>query len=377
MKRFSSEPETLPAPVADASLLQARGVMAVIAVSAVLSLITANECHSTLILRDSSTPMLPSIAYGAVMWLWWGLIALIMHLLSRRFPQVLTFTTKAAFLHLAAGIILSILHMELLQRTLEAGFYSTAWRNAYSMLNYISIARFGEDLLIYGMIFGISGFLHMQSARQIQAMEQLSLEKQLSQAQLQALQMQMEPHFLFNTLNAITSLVAQGRNSEATETLGHLNTILRTTLQRRSPRKVPFTEELRVIESYLAIQKVRFADRLEVTISASSEALQGLIPCFLLQPIVENAIQHGIAPTEEGGLIETEVTRVGDTLWITIRDNGAAAKNSVTQGHGIGLRNTRERLAFFYPGAHEFDAAPLAAGGYQVTIQIPYERAAA
>ena len=131
-------------------------------------------------------------------------------------------------------------------------------------MNYATISRFGEDLLIYALIFGISGFLQLQSEKQLQAIATLSLEKQLSQAQLQALQMQMQPHFLFNTSNAITSLVAQGRNAEATKTLTYLNAILRTTLQRRAPEKVPFTEELRVIESYLAIQKVRFAIALKL-----------------------------------------------------------------------------------------------------------------
>jgi sensor histidine kinase YesM len=186
--------------------------------------------------------------------------------------------------------------------------------------------------------------------------------------------MQMEPHFLFNTLNALASLVAQGRNREASTTLEHIDTILRTTLQRRAPEKVPFAEELRVIESYLAIQQVRFAHRLQVKIEVSPEALEGLVPCFLLQPIVENAIQHGIAPLETGGLIETSVKRIGDTLWMQVRDNGCGLESSLNKGHGIGMQNTRERLAYFYPNTHEFSAVAPPAGGYEVTIQIPYER---
>ncbi len=115
------------------------------------------------------------------------------------------------------------------------------------------MSSFGEDLIIYGFLFGFSGFLHLQAHRQKDALLKLELEKQLSEAQLKALQMQMEPHFLFNTLNAITSLMEQGNNSEAMTTLSHLNTILRRTLERRAPEKVPCAEELRVIESYLAI----------------------------------------------------------------------------------------------------------------------------
>ena len=160
------------------------------------------------------------------------------------------------------------------------------------------------------------------------------------------------------------------------KTLGHLNTILRMTLQQRAPEKVPFVDELRVVESYLAIQKVRFADRLQIKVEATPEALEGLVPCFLLQPIVENAIQHGIAPRATGGLVETYVKRVGDTLWMQVRDNGCGPNGSRSKGHGIGIQNTRERLAYFYPDAHEFHAVAPAGGGYEVRIQNPYESAA-
>ncbi len=189
--------------------------------------------------------------------------------------------------------------------------------------------------------------------------------------------MQMEPHFLFNTLNAITSLMAQGRNKEAIKTMTYLNNILRTTLQRKAPEKVPFSEELRVVESYLAIQQVRFAGRLEVKIDATPEAMDGLVPCFLLQPIVENAIKHGISPMEAGGLIETSIKRSGDTLLMQVKDNGRGHGNFNTKGHGIGMQNIKERLAYFYPGAYEFTAVAPVGGGYEVTIQIPFERALA
>ena len=280
--------------------------------------------------------------------------------------------------HVAAAGLISYVHLEALQLTIRLdSMYWHRWGEAYSSLSYLNLGRYSLDLAIYGVVFGLSGFLYMQSQRQQDAIQKMELERQLTQAQLKALQMQMEPHFLFNTLNAITSLVAQGRNQEAMKTLTHLNTILRTTLARKSPEKVPFAEELRVIESYLAIQQVRFAGRLQVKIEASEEALDGLIPCFLLQPIVENAIQHGIAPKAAGGLIETNVKRVGDTLWMQVRDNGRGPGDSGTKGHGIGMQNTRERLAYFYPDAHEFHAMAPADGGYEVTIQIPYERALA
>jgi LytS/YehU family sensor histidine kinase len=187
--------------------------------------------------------------------------------------------------------------------------------------------------------------------------------------------MQMEPHFLFNTLNAITSLMVQGRSNEAIKTTTHLSDFLRTTLQRDAPEKVPFAEELRIVENYLAIQQVRFAGRLTIKIDASDEAMDGLVPCFLLQPLVENAIQHGIAPKRQGGLIETSVARMGDKLWMQVKDDGCGADSPSTKGLGIGLQNIRERLAYFYPNSYEFRTESPTSGGFEVTIQIPYERA--
>jgi sensor histidine kinase YesM len=261
-----------------------------------------------------------------------------------------------------------------LQQTLRvAGNYWPDWGLAYSTLNYQTQARFGVDLALYGFVFAMSALLNMQTEIQQSAVLKVELEKRLSQAQLKALQMQMEPHFLFNTLNAITTLVDLKRNEEASGTLAHLNTILRTTLQRRAPEKVPFVEELRVIKSYLAIQQVRFAERLQIKIETTPEALDGLVPCFLLQPIVENAVQHGIAPMKGGGLIETQVKRIGDRLWMQVRDNGAGPGAALSEGYGIGIQNTRERLAYFYPGTHEFAVTSPEGGGFEVTIQIPYE----
>ena len=111
-------------------------------------------------------------------------------------------------------------------------------------------------------------------------------------------------------------------------------------------------------------------------IQASEEALKGLIPCFLLQPIVENAVQHGIAPKAGGGLIETHAERLGDRLWMRVRDTGSGEPAGATTGHGIGMKNTKDRLTHFYPGEHDFSASALPSGGFEVTIEIPFESAA-
>jgi signal transduction histidine kinase len=353
------------------------GLLAILAIASALTVMTANECHTNFVISHTSASFTPSLLFGFVTWFWWVGMAIGLWQFARLGP-VLRFSTTTLPFHLATACLLGMLHLALLQRTVQwAGVHWPAWGSLYSTLNLETRQRFGIDFVIYGFIYGVSGLLHSQLEAQRTIVQKLELERRLSQAQLRALQMQLEPHFLFNTLNALNSLVDLGRNKEASQALAHLNTILRSALQRKAPEKIPFVEELRVMESYLAIQQVRFADRLQVKIETTPEALEGLVPCFLLQPIVENAIHHGIASLETGGVVETSVKRVGDKLWMQVRDNGAGPSQSPGKGHGIGISSTRERLAYFYPDNHEFAAAARETGGYQVTIQIPFERAKA
>jgi LytS/YehU family sensor histidine kinase len=183
----------------------------------------------------------------------------------------------------------------------------------------------------------------------------------------------MEPHFLFNTLNAITTLVELGRQKEASEMLAHLNAILKSTLTRTTPEKVPLSQELEMVENYLAIEQVRFADRLRIEMKVDPGALDGLVPCFLLQPIVENAIRHGIARCENEGKVEASALREGGFLHLLIRDSGPGLHGHTKPGHGIGLKNTKERLAHFYQD-YEMKAGAMETGGFEVAIRIPYER---
>lgn len=363
----------------DLRILPVRPSAALAAVSliaGILSILTARECHLNLEAHGLHAPFSPSLLYGCVIWGWWVLFTVLLWHLAARWPIILKPSAWAIVGNLGIACALAAAHLSFLQHTVQfASARWPTWGRHYATHGVEDPEHFGVEVVLYGFIYGVCAFLHSRMQTQHALIQKLKVERQLTQAQLKALQAQMEPHFLFNTLNALASLVAQGRNMEASKTLAHLDTILRTTLRRRAPEKVPFAEELRVIESYLAIQKVRFADRLQVKIEATPEAMEGLIPCFLLQPIIENAIQHGIAPRAAGGLIETSVKRVGSSLWMQVKDNGCGADSSGTKGHGIGIQNTKERLAHFYPDAYEFRAVAPMDGGYEVTIQIPYESA--
>jgi LytS/YehU family sensor histidine kinase len=204
----------------------------------------------------------------------------------------------------------------------------------------------------------------------------LESEATAREAQLQALRYQLQPHFLFNTLNAISSLVVSKQPERATEMIAKLAALLRNTLSFPEVHVVTLREELAVTEEYLSIEQVRFGPRLAVSLSVSPEASEAQVPRFLLQPIVENAIRHGIANCESEGMVEASATRNGDLLHVLVRDTGPGRISAQPNGHGIGLKNTRERLAHFYPAGYQMEAQPLHSGGFEVSITIPYESVA-
>jgi LytS/YehU family sensor histidine kinase len=278
-------------------------------------------------------------------------------------------------MHIAVAATLGAVHLLVLWGLGFVSLGPSRYQNSALMWRYLmNVNRYGIEILIYGFVFGIIGIIQHQMRAQREKVRSLELERQLSAAQLRALQMQLEPHFLFNALNAITTLVELDRNAEAAEMLGHLNAILKSTLKRTAPEKVPLAQEFEIVENYLAIEQVRFADRLRIEIKVEPNALDSLVPCFLLQPIVENAIRHGIAHCESDGLVQASARRDGDLLRLEVRDSGKGFSGNTKPGNGIGLKNTRERLAHFYDKTYDMKAGPLETGGFEVAIAIPYER---
>jgi sensor histidine kinase YesM len=340
------------------------GVVIIALLSGALALATASECHSI--------THLPSLIYGIVLWGWWGCIAAALWLIGSHKPSVLRFSLPALCLQVLLGFILALAHLLLMGAVSSS---TPEWHAQRPVLtDALSLNRFGIEILIYGFIFGIAGIVQFQIRAQRDAIRALELEKQLSAAQLRALQMQLEPHFLFNTLNAITTLVELGRQAEAAEMLGHLNALLKSTLKRTAPEKVPLSQELEIVENYLAIEQVRFADRLHIEIRVDPGALDSLVPCFLLQPIVENAIRHGIAPNARHGWIEIHADRTEADLTLQIRDSGDGLppERLMALNRGVGLENTRARLEHLYPSAFQFSFTNLDRG-FCVTVRIPFQ----
>ncbi|MGH7470584.1 MAG: sensor histidine kinase, partial [Longimicrobiales bacterium] len=209
--------------------------------------------------------------------------------------------------------------------------------------------RFHIALMIYAAILTITqGALYY---RQTQARELhlARLEGQLARARLQALNAQIRPHFLFNTLHTIGQLWRSGRSDDADAVLDHLGSLFHKVQSSTSQMEVPLSEELELVREYLAIEEARFRDRLRTTVHAEPQTLDCLVPPLILQPLVENAVRHGISAVSTAGALQVSAAVEGALLRLTVRDDGPGIGAGQTRpGSGTGLRNTRERLASLY-----------------------------
>ena len=213
--------------------------------------------------------------------------------------------------------------------------------------------------------------------RRSQERERRSLElaASLARAKLEALRMQLQPHFLFNTLNAISTLVHRDPRA-ADEMIGNLSDFLRLTLENADRQEIPLGEELKFVEHYLAIERVRFGERLRVEVAVPADLLATPVPSLLLQPLVENAVRHGLEPLGSGGLLRIVGKRQGDRLWLAVIDNGRGLPATPPERSGIGMANTRERLSARYGAAASVSLHPAEGGGTSAEILLPLKSVA-
>ncbi len=342
-----------------------------------LAIATAIQCQASAATQMPNPGWTPSLLYGAVLWLWWAVVGSFLWKAGNRWMGLWHISLRHASLQAVVGVVVALAHVGLLHETIHWMVFVWPYlkKLGFERLVFFEPGRIALDLLLYMVVWGACAASRTQIARQREAIQTAELKEQLSAAHLSALQMQLEPHFLLNTLNAINALVEDGCQKEASQTLAHLNEILKSTLGRETPEKVTLAQELAVVEHYLAIEQIRFADRLRVEMSIDPGALDSMVPCFLLQPIVENAIRHGISPLQNAGVIQASIERDGDMLHLSVRDNGPGLTSKANRGHGIGLRNTEGRLAHFYPQQYKMRSGDRTSGGFEVSITIPYERA--
>lgn len=301
----------------------------------------------------------------------WGLLTPGVLWLSRRFSFSRPNWRRRIAQHIGIALLVSILANAFHQLLFNA--LLPGRRPPLDPERLLLSFRFLDELMVYFFIlaagFARNYFLQYRERQQ----ESVHLRAQLAEARLAALRMQLNPHFLFNTLHAILPLVE--RNPSGVRTMiVRLSELLRHSLDGSDEPEVILKEELQFLRSYLDIQQVRLGDRLEVHEEIEPDVLDAMVPNLILQPLVENAIKHGISQVREAGHIWVRAWREGENLCLSVRDNGPgdAGSGKAEEGHGVGLRNTQARLEQLYGSAQDFVLREAEGGGFVVVITLPY-----
>jgi two-component system LytT family sensor kinase len=305
-------------------------------------------------------------------WYVYGVLSLPVVWLARRFPPERGSRWVTAAIHLAAAMAFSLAFI--LVRTLVGEVDGLLTREPASfaeIFHPLLVRTFPFNLLVYGVILSVSHALDYYRKYHERTVQTLELEKHLTEARLQALLHQLKPHFLFNTLNGIASLMHTDVDA-ADRMLVRLSELLRITMSHTGAPQTTLREEVAFLERYLDIEKIRFRNRLEVVIAVDEDAIDAQVPSLILQPMVENAMRHGVEPHARMGLIELRGTRQEGNLVLTVSDNGAGIVDGAPKREGIGVANTRARLIELYGERQKFELVNKPEGGLCVRITIPF-----
>jgi signal transduction histidine kinase len=312
----------------------------------------------------------------------WYIAALMMPAivwLARRFPFDTGHKIRAVVAHSGGALAFAFVHfvgitsMRFLLWPDGGKYPSVPWSSYFQRR---ALEQLDWSLMVYAVIVGVShaiAFYHESQERKLKAAQ---LETRLVEARLKTLEAELHPHFLFNTLHAISTLVHRDPES-ADRMISRLSDLLRITFDRTGEPKVSLKEEIDFLQKYLDIEQTRFQDRLTVHVSVEPDALDGDVPRMILQPIVENAIKHGIAGRHGGNQIQILAGRDGDRLWMQVRDNGGGLQVRTLKAlrTGVGLSNTRARLDCLYGRHYRLEFSDKH-GGLSVLIAIPFQRVA-
>lgn len=278
---------------------------------------------------------------------------------------------------LAATYVLSLANNALgMAMAVATGWESSssfAWADMFGGIDDCWLA-----LIAFCAIHAVVAYYAELKHEQVRRAEAMSLARD---AELRALRYQLHPHFLFNALNAISSLVANGRHGDARHMIARLGDFLRATLDGTDSHEVALADEIALTETYLAIEKARLGDRLQLKWNVGPDVLAVSVPYLLLQPLVENAIRHGIALRSQPGKLDIVLSRHGDRLRVQVRNDGVPSPelpgNETQRPSMLGLRNVSERLAKLYPGEHAMATRADDDGSYQVDIELPFRESTA
>jgi len=329
--------------------------------------ISGLQIQISMLSHHHSWPLL--IGYQVLVWSLWIAITLAIGVLLRRAPLVPARPGPIA-LHVAAALAFAALHT-------AASVGIELWLKPYDLRNPTEFTeRFSDiairliplEILLYGLVvlaYHVAASAARERERERQAAQ---LETSLAEARLQALKLQIQPHFLFNTLNGISSLVRGGESAQAIGMIGGLSDLLRYSLDHGGGARVPLEEEAAMVGRYFDIQRLRFSDRLEVELDLAPETSRAAVPVLLLQPLAENAIQHGVARSQAKGRVTVRARRQGDELCIEVFNTGTLAVGAPS---GIGLSTTTSRLAQMY-GDRACIELREEDGGVVARVRIPW-----
>jgi two-component system LytT family sensor kinase len=309
-------------------------------------------------------------------WLPWALATPFVLRLGRRFPPTQLRPLSTWLRHFAACIAID-LAFSAWSATLEKLTNPYAMPNPGKFLQLLSGKFYGgllSSFILYGTILLVSYLLDSRERLARQQTEAARLNEQLMKAQLSALRRQIEPHFLFNTLNSIVGLVREKRNDAAVTMIVELSDFMRRVLEDSNRQQVPLEEELEFTRKYLEIQKVRFVERLQCTMNVPSELLPAQVPMLILQPIVENAIKHGIAKRDQGGAVRILASRSNGMLTLSVYNDGPAlpaAGEKITSG--IGISNMQTRLQSLYGDNFKLNMQNQGSTGVEVSVSVPFK----
>jgi two-component system, LytTR family, sensor kinase len=342
------------------------------AVWCVPAIITSTQ--SVVFARPEQPPVgLAGVFWEMASWQFFTLTTPIIVVLVRRVRLDASSRVVSVVIHLVANFFIGALHVLGLigcglisgAVVIRPGQFLTKWAGYFLYYAHVEIIAY------WAVVAVVHAFDYQRQARQ-RAVAQAELAVQLAQAQVDALRLQLHPHFLFNTLNAITVLTRKGDTAIATRMLEGLSDLLRRALDNVGAQKVALREEIEFVDCYLEIEQIRFRDRLRVQRAIDPDILHAKVPNLILQPLVENALRHGLEPQVGGGCLELSASRHGDRLRLEIRDDGAGLDGARRQNPGIGLANIKERLRQLYGDAHAFRIES-AKPGVRVILELPVE----
>lgn len=347
----------------------------------VLGLLFASKIVMEQRMMGRSYPWTKALWWQLMEWHTWGVLTLLVARACRRLDVPRGRWGRYVVCHVGLGIMFSLIQAFIAS---VAGFiemWLKGWpptpMGEYSFLEALQFTLVNHlhfNLLVYAAIVLGWNALHYHREAGERAVKAAELETQLAQAQLQALRAQLQPHFLFNTLNTIAEMVYEDP-AKAEQMILRLGELLRLTLQSQRLQQTPLAEEISFLKSYLEIEQARLGSRLQIEWDVAAETMGAQVPNFILQPLVENAIRHGIAPFKKSGSLAIQARRSGETLLLQVRDSGPGLPQTAPgrAGHGIGLANTEARLRGLFGDRQSLKLVN--DRGLAVTVAIPFSLA--